>query len=116
MIQKLIVLLAAVAMASAGINLASIGLNSGALGGYLGSTGSALTQHASIAVPLTYAVPVATSSQSRVDVINPRPLVSQVVTSVPVNVPVNVPLNVAVPGYASVGYVSGRQGHGLRGY
>lgn len=50
-----------------------------------------------VAAAPTYTVPTATSSQSRVDIINPRPLVTQTVSSVPVNV---------VSGY-SLGYLGG---------
>ncbi|XP_057672184.1 larval cuticle protein F1-like [Diorhabda carinulata] len=49
-------------------------------------------------------IPTATSSQSRVDVINSRPLVSQVVSSVPVNL--------AVSGGVGAGYDYG-YGNGL---
>ncbi|XP_050501198.1 cuticle protein 64-like [Diabrotica virgifera virgifera] len=109
-----IIFLVLVASAANAGNI-GIGLNSGGYGGLLGSTISQQATSTSIAnsgpvavaaapvavaaaspvlavSPLAVAsgaivsVPTATSSQSRVDVINSRPLVSQVVSSVPVNV------------------------------
>ncbi|KAG5864766.1 hypothetical protein JTB14_005535 [Gonioctena quinquepunctata] len=45
-------------------------------------------------------VPVPTSSQSRVDIINPQPLVQHVVSSIPVNLPAGY-LRSSVVGYGS---------------